>query len=68
MRRHVVPKVESYEGRDTFLRCGDDRQDYLFCVVAVDDDDTAEVVDSGYRSRAEALKAWPEAARKNTAN
>ena len=60
--RHVVIKIESYEGKDTFLRCGDEQRDYLYAIVAVDPDGTAEIVDSSYRSMDEALKAWPEAA------
>ncbi len=60
--RYVVVKIESYEGSDTFLTCGDDRQDHLFAIVAVDPDGTAEIVDSSYRTMSEALKAWPEAA------
>ena len=60
--RHVVLKIESYEGEDTFLRCGNERQDYLYAIVAVDADGSAEIVDSSYRSIAEALEAWPEAA------
>jgi hypothetical protein len=59
--RYVVLKLESYEGDDTFLRCGNDSQDYLYAVVAVESDGTAEVVDSSYRTAAEALAAWPEA-------
>ena len=41
--------------------CGDDRRDYLFEIVRVDADGTAAVVDSGYRTFAEAIEAWPEA-------
>lgn len=59
--RFVIVKLESFEGRDTFLRCGDDRRDYLFTVVAVARDGTAEVIDSGYRTFTEAADAWPEA-------
>lgn len=62
MKRYVVLKVESFEGRDTFLRCGDDVQDHLFAVVVLDDSGVAEIIDSGYRTREEALAAWPEAA------
>lgn len=59
--RLVVLKLESFEGKDTFLRCGDDTRDYLFTIVAVDPDGSAEVIDSGYRTFAEAVEAWPEA-------
>lgn len=59
--RLAVLKLESFEGSDTFLRCGDEKRDYLFVIVAVDSDGTAEVVDSGYRTFAEAIEAWPEA-------
>jgi len=61
MTRFVIVKLESFEGTDTFVRCGDDSRDYLFMVVAVDPDGTAEVLDSGYRTLAEAIEAWPEA-------
>lgn len=60
-RRLVIVKLESFEGKDTFLRCGDETRDYLFTVIAIDPDGTAEVVDSGYRSFNEAAAAWPEA-------
>ncbi len=66
MTRCVVVKIESYEGDDTFLRCGNERQDHLYAVVAVDADGTAEVVDSSYRTIGEALQAWPEAAPRKT--
>ncbi|KAF0244569.1 MAG: hypothetical protein FD180_2387 [Planctomycetota bacterium] len=61
-RTHFVVKLESYEGKDTHLRCGDDdeTQDYLFCVVVTKSDGTAEIVDTGYRSEDELRKAWPE--------
>ena len=62
MQNQFIVKIESFEGDDTYVRCGDDRQDYLFCVVTVDAEDHAEIVDSGYRSFDEAAKAWPEAA------
>lgn len=60
--RCVVLRIESYEGEDTFLRCGNGRQDYLYAIVAVGPDGSAEVVDSSYRTMAEALEAWPDAA------
>ena len=67
--QHVIVKLESFEGRDTFLHCGDDTRDYLYTIVAVDEDGTADVVDSGYRTFAEAVEAWPEARpRSNGAN
>jgi len=60
--RVVVVKIESYEGEDTFMRCGSDRQDFLYAIVAVDLDGSAEIVDSSYRTLNEALSAWPQAA------
>lgn len=57
LKRHIV-MIESYEGTDTFLRCGNETQEHLFCVIAVDDDG-AEIVDNGYRTYDEALQAWP---------
>jgi len=57
-----IVKIESFEGSDTFVRCGDDEQDFLFAVVGVDDLGRAEILDGGYRSHDEAAKAWPEAA------
>lgn len=62
MDRQFIVKIESFEGnRDTYIRCGDDRQDYLYCIVTIDDDGSAEIVDNGYRSFHEAAEAWPEA-------
>lgn len=60
--RCVVVRIESYEGEDTSLRCGSDQQNYLYAVVAVDPDGTAEIVDSSYTTLAEAIEAWPNAA------
>lgn len=53
-------KNREYEGKDTFVRCGSDQQDFLFAVVAIDDGN-AVIIDSGYRSLQEAADAWPEA-------
>jgi hypothetical protein len=51
-------KIESYEGEDTYLRCGDDTQDYIYCIVLIGDNGEAEIIDSGYRSRQEAISVW----------
>jgi hypothetical protein len=59
--QRIIIRIESFEGRDTFIRCGDDHQDFLFAVVAVNEPGHAEIVDSGYRSYDEAAQAWPEA-------
>jgi hypothetical protein len=61
MERQFIVKLESFEGRDTYVQCGNDKQDYLFCVVSVGDDNDAEIIDNGYRSFSEAAKAWPDA-------
>lgn len=60
-QRVFVIKIESYEGDDTFLRCGDDQQDYLYAIIEIGEDGTADIVDSSYRSLGEALEAWPQA-------
>ncbi|NUN49663.1 MAG: hypothetical protein HUU15_12625 [Candidatus Brocadiae bacterium] len=61
-RTHYIVKIESFEGADRHLWCGDDDsgQDYLFCVVAAQEDGTAEIVDTGYRTLQEVQEAWPE--------
>ncbi len=61
-QRHFIVKIESFDGRDTFVHCGSGEQDYLFAVVSVDADGRAEIVDSAYRSFEEAAATWPEAA------
>lgn len=61
MAQHFIIKIESFEGRDTYIRCGSEDQDYLFAVVAVDESGNTEIVDSGYRSLDEVARAWPEA-------
>jgi len=66
MDRKVIVKLESFEGRDTFLHCGDDHQNFLFCIVGINNDGTAEVLDSAYRSYEEAAAGWPEAGTKPT--
>lgn len=57
--KFYVLKLESYEGRDTFLYCGNDTQDYLYCVVGFTEDGKLEIVDSSYRTVDEVLAAWP---------
>lgn len=58
-RKYFVLKLESFDGKDTFVHCGDIHQDFLFCVAVTDTDGTAAVVDSGYRNEGEAREAWP---------
>jgi hypothetical protein len=55
-----VVKLESYEGEDTFLRCGNEGQDFLFAIALLVDG-YLEIIDNGYRTQIEALEAWPEA-------
>jgi hypothetical protein len=59
--KHVIVKLESYDGDDTHLHCGDDHQDFLDCIVTIDEQRNAEIVDNGYRSYGEAATTWPEA-------
>lgn len=61
-RTHFILRIESYEGENSHIRCGDDAgaQDFLYCVVVTKLDGTAEIVDSGYRSEAELRQAWTE--------
>lgn len=63
MAQLIIFKIESFEGKDVYLRCGNDEQDYLYCIAMVSSDGTADIVDNGYRSLAEAADAWPEAVR-----
>jgi hypothetical protein len=62
----AVVKLVSYEGSDTFVQCGNDTQDYLYMIVSIDPDGTAEIMDSSYRTLNEALDAWPEAKPRKT--
>ena len=64
--RPIIIKIESYEGKDTYIRCGSVDQDFLFAVVQLNEVGSAEIVDGGYRSFEEAAKAWPEAANSPT--
>lgn len=66
--RCLILRIDSYEGDDTYIRCGDGEQDYLFAVVQLSAAGEAEIVDSGYRSFAEAARAWPEARPARTRN
>lgn len=54
---HIV-RIDSFEGRDTFLRCGTESQAHLFAVIAIDAHGGATIVDTGYRTHAEAARAW----------
>lgn len=56
--RHFVIRIDSFEGRDTHLRCGNKSQDFLFAVIALDERGIGSIVDSGYRTRLEAEAAW----------
>lgn len=58
---YYVLKIESYDGSDTFLHCGDCDRDYLYCVVAEDSVGKLVILDNGYRSVEEAISAWPNA-------
>jgi len=59
-KMRFIVKLESYEGEDTFLRCGNGEQDFLFAIALLVDGHL-EIVDNGYRTQKEALEAWPEA-------
>ena len=67
-KQYFITKIESYEGEDTFIRCGDDEHDFVYVVVSLDGTGSANVVDAGYRSREEAEQAWPEAKLRGAAN
>lgn len=60
MQRLYVVMIESYDGDDTYLHCGNESQNHLFCVVRVDTEGQAEIIDNGYLTYKEALEAWPE--------
>ena len=66
-RRLFVLRIDSYEASDTFLYCGNERQNYLYAIVSADGEGRAEIVDSSYRTREEAIEAWPEAKPKREA-
>lgn len=57
--KYYVMKIQSYDGRDNQLHCGDRRrtQDFLYCIVKTIGPDTAELWDCGYRSEAELREA-----------
>lgn len=61
-QKYFILKIESFEGEDTHIRCGDalGLNDFLYCVVVTKADGQAEIIDSGYRSEEEVRKAWPE--------
>ncbi len=66
MNSHHIVKIDSYDGRQTFLHCGDGIIDHLYCVMHVHEDGRAEIIDNGYRSLEEAAEAWPEAGCRGT--
>jgi hypothetical protein len=59
--RYFILRIDSFEGRDTHIHCGDDQRDFLYVVGCLDAKGNAEVLDCGYRSFDEAARAWPEA-------
>ncbi len=60
MSRYFLLKLESYDGKDTFLSCGNDSQTHLFAVACLSEGDDLRIVDNGYRTEGEAKAAWPE--------
>ena len=60
--KYRAMRIESYEGNDTFLHCGDDSQYHLYCIVRIGNDGAIEIADNGFRNIDEAIVAWPEAA------
>lgn len=67
MGRNLIVRLDSYDGSDgTFLHCGNLTQDFMFAVVHLHRSGNAEIVDIGYRSVAEAIQVWPDAAPKGT--
>lgn len=59
VKRFFVLRIDSYEGDDTFLHCGDETQDYLYAIAAIDALGRAEIIDSSYRTLEEVYEAWP---------
>jgi hypothetical protein len=59
--KQFVLKLESFDGKDTYLHCGDGTRDVLYCIVELASDGRLAVVDNGYRSVREAITAWPAA-------
>jgi len=55
---HLIVRIDSYEGEDTFLRCGSATQDHLFAVIRIEENGAATLVDNGYRTHDEARVAW----------
>ncbi len=53
-------RLESFEGADTLLHCGNAKQDFLYCIVTHSKKGELEIIDNGYRTKKEALAAWPE--------
>lgn len=62
MSQYYIVKIESFEGKDTFLHCGGDEHGVLYCIILVKPGAEAEIIDNGYMSYEEAAEAWPEAA------
>jgi len=65
MTKYAVLRIDSYEGDDTHIRCGNGQQDFLYAVVRIEDSGVIEIIDGGYLSFAEAVNAWPNAAGKD---
>jgi len=61
MSQRLVLRIDSFDGRDTYLHCGNDEQQHLYAIVLVNEDGNAEIIDSAYRTLEEAIETWPEA-------
>lgn len=58
MHTYHILKIEHFEGEYCTVECRNGGKDFVFCVVAIDEVGRAEIVDNGYRSHEEALRAW----------
>jgi hypothetical protein len=61
MHRYFILRIDTFEGRDSYITCGDDQKDFIYVVGSLDAKGNAEILDCGYRSFDEAAQAWPEA-------
>jgi hypothetical protein len=65
--RYYILAIDSYHGGTTsrdqsvFDESTASEAAVLYAVIAIDDSGSACIVDDGYRDRAEAVAAWPEA-------
>ena len=64
-KQYYIIKLTSYYGENSSLQCCTEKNDYMYCVLIVNEND-AEIVDMGYPDLKTLLDAWKNTRFQNT--